>query len=281
VVISVECRGECETERVASLDRLELLRCGPDVDGQPPLLFLHGAFAGAWCWAEYFMPYLAQAGHRSYALSLRGHGQSEGHGQISTHSVRHYVDDVEEAIKHIGAAPVVIGHSMGGFVAQKYLERQALPAMVLMAAVPPHGLMPSSMSLALSKPQLLNELNGLLFTGRASTDAMRQALFAGPIAPDRLSRYYRLTQPESPRAIWDMTFFDLPQLWRIHMPHLLVLGAERDVMVPAQQVELCAQAYGTRAEIFPDIGHAMMLDAGWQTVADRIDRWLGHLRSTP
>ena len=47
--------------------------------------------------------------------------------------------------------------------------------------------------------------------------------------------------------IWDMTFFDLPQLWRIRMPPLLVLGAGRDVMVPQQQVELSAQAYGTRA----------------------------------
>jgi pimeloyl-ACP methyl ester carboxylesterase len=266
-----------EPERVASLENLELLRCGPQSGRSPPLLFVHGAFAGAWCWAEHFMPHFAQAGYDCYALSLRGHGQSDGRGQIATHSVRQYVDDLEEAIKHIGTAPVVIGHSMGGFVAQKYLERQALPAMALIASVPPHGLVPASMSLALLKPQLLNELNGLLFTGRASMDAMRQALFAGPIAVDRLSRYYRLTQPESPRVIWDMSFFDLPQLWRIHMPPLLVLGAERDVMVPPQQVELCAQTYGTRAQIFPGMGHAMMLDAGWQEVADRIIGWLDGL----
>jgi hypothetical protein len=48
-------------------------------------------------------------------------------------------------------------------------------------------------------------------------------------------------------------------------------------MVPQQQVELGAQAYGTRAEIFPGMGHAMMLDVGWQKVADRIIGWLGGL----
>jgi len=276
-MIPFQQQAAYEIERVASLKKLELLRCGPEDTGRPPLLFVHGAFAGAWCWAEHFMHHFAQAGYCSYALSLRGHGQSEGHGQIATHSVRHYVDDLEEAIRHIGTPPVVIGHSMGGFVAQKYLERAALPGVVLMASVPPHGLMPASVSLALLKPQLINELNGLLFTGRASLEAMRTALFAGPIALDRLSRYYKLTQPESPRVIWDMTFFDLPQLWRIRMPPLLVLGAERDVMVPPQQVELCAQTYGSQAEIFAGLGHAMMLDVGWQKVADRIAGWLGEL----
>ena len=270
-----------DPERVTSLQNLELLRCGPLTDGRLPLLLVHGAFAGAWCWAEHFMPYFAQAGYCCYALSVRGHGQSDGRGQISLHSVRHYVDDLAQAIEHIGTPPVVIGHSMGGLVAQKYLERAALPAIVLAASVPPHGLMPASVSLALLKPQLINELNGLLFTGRASLEAMRQALFAGPIAVDRLSRYHTLMQPESPRVIWDMTFFDLPQLWHIRMPPLLVLGAGRDVMVPQQQVELGAQAYGARAEIFPGMGHAMMLDVGWQKVADRIIGWLGGLPPTP
>jgi len=280
-VIPFQRRVIYDPERVTSLQNLELLRCGPVKDGRLPLLLVHGAFAGAWCWAEHFMPYFAQAGYCCYALSVRGHGQSDGRGQISLHSVRHYVDDLAQAIEHIGTPPVVIGHSMGGLVAQKYLERAALPAIVLVASVPPHGLMPASVSLALLKPQLINELNGLLFTGRASLEAMRQALFAGPIAVDRLSRYHTLMQPESPRVIWDMTFFDLPQLWRIRMPPLLVLGAERDVMVTPQQVGLCAQAYGARAEIFPGMGHAMMLDVGWQKVADRIIGWLGGLPPTP
>ena len=263
-----------QTRRVDSFGRLELLQCGPDRDGDAPLLFLHGAFTGAWCWAEHFMPYFAQEGFRCYALSVRGHGASEGHDRISQHGIRHYVDDLAEAIEHIGTPPVLVAHSMGGLVVQKYLERAALPAVVLVASVPPHGLMPSSVSLALLKPQLLTELNALLYHGRASVDALRQALFSGPIALERLKRYYTLMQPESPRAIWDMTFFDLPQTWRMQVPPMLILGAEHDVMVPPQQVESCARAFGIEAEIFAGIGHAMMLDSGWQRVADRILRWL-------
>ena len=267
-----------QTRRVESSGRLELLQCGPDAEGEPPLLFLHGAFTGAWCWAEHFMPYFARAGFCCYALSMRGHGASEGRERMSLHGIRHYVDDLAEAIEHIvehvGAAPVLVGHSMGGLVVQKYLEQAELPAVVLVASVPPHGLVPASMSLALLKPQLLSELNALLYQRRASVDALRQALFSGPIAADRLQRYYTLMQPESPRAIWDMALFDLPQTWRMQVPRMLILGAELDVMVPPQQVEACARAYGTEAEIFPGIGHAMMLDCGWQRVADRILDWL-------
>jgi len=43
-----------------------------------PILFVHGMWHAAWCWAEHLLPYFAQHGYASYALSLRGHGGSEG-----------------------------------------------------------------------------------------------------------------------------------------------------------------------------------------------------------
>ena len=35
-----------------------------------------------------------------------------------------------------------------------------------------------------------------------------------------------------------------------------------------------ARAYRTEAEYFADMGHNMMLEPGWQAVAERIDGWL-------
>jgi non-heme chloroperoxidase len=84
-------------------------------------------------------------------------------------------------------------------------------------------------------------------------------------------------QPESQRAMWDMTFFDLPRLRRERCPPMLVLGAELDILVPQAEVEKAARHYGTEAEIFPGMGHVMMLEAGWQKVADRIIEWVGAL----
>ncbi|HEX9180581.1 MAG TPA: alpha/beta fold hydrolase, partial [Burkholderiales bacterium] len=69
--------------------KLEVLRAAPaQPAGRAPLLFVHGAFSAAWCWAEHFLPYFADRGYDSYAVSLRGHGASEGRDQIHFHSLR-------------------------------------------------------------------------------------------------------------------------------------------------------------------------------------------------
>ena len=241
------------------------------------MLFLHGAFAGAWAWDEHFLRHFAAAGFHAYALSFRGHGASPGHDELDRLSAADYVDDLTAAIARIGAAPVVVAHSMGGMVAQKYLERAALPALALLASTPPQGLFPVMTQLAWRRPHLFAEMNALFFQGRANPQLVRELLFSGPIEASRLERYCRLLQRESTRVVWDMSFFDLPQLWRMRLPPLLVLGAERDELVPPPLVELGARAYGARAEIYPAMGHAMMLERGWQAVAERIIGWLESL----
>jgi pimeloyl-ACP methyl ester carboxylesterase len=54
-------------------------------------------------------------------------------------SIADYVDDVDSVADSLSTRPVLIGHSLGGFVVQKYLESRAAPAVVLVASVPPRG----------------------------------------------------------------------------------------------------------------------------------------------
>ena len=42
----------------------------------PPLLFVHGAWHGAWCWTTNFTDWFAERGYTSYAVDLSGHGAS-------------------------------------------------------------------------------------------------------------------------------------------------------------------------------------------------------------
>jgi len=56
---------------------------------------------------------------------------------------------------------------------------------------------------------------------------------------------------------------------------VLVLGAEFDDCFTTDEVRVTARAYRTEAEIFPDMGHDMMLESGWAAVAERIHVWLG------
>ena len=56
---------------------LEVIDKGSSSESHPtPLLFVHVAWHGAWCWDEYFLDFFAYRGYRALAVSLRGHGNS-------------------------------------------------------------------------------------------------------------------------------------------------------------------------------------------------------------
>lgn len=256
---------------------LEVLAHSPEgrAPHRVPLLFIHGAYTAAWCWEEHFLPWFAERGYATYAVSLSGHGGSRRHSLLDNFSIADYVRDVEAVVAELPAPPVLIGHSMGGMVVQKFLERQAAPAVVLMASVPPQGLWSSAMGLMFSRPGLLQDLNALMGGGQPRLESLREALFHQPVEEARLREYYRRCQAESHRAVWDMTLFNLPHVGAMHRPPMLILGAAHDKLIPPSLVEMTARAYGRTAEIFPDLGHGMMLEQDWQVVAERIAGWLG------
>ncbi|MCO5098887.1 MAG: lysophospholipase [Rhodocyclaceae bacterium] len=85
---------------------------------------MHGAYAAAWCWDEHFLSFFAGHGYACHALSFSGHGGSAGRERLDSFGIDHYVQDVARVVAQLPAPPVLIGHSMGGMVAQKYLERR-------------------------------------------------------------------------------------------------------------------------------------------------------------
>ena len=58
------------------------------------------------------------------------------------------------------------------------------------------------------------------------------------------------------------------------MARRVVLGGTDDQLVSPAEVQATARAYNTEAELFPHMAHDMMLEAGWEAVADRILKWL-------
>ena len=258
------------------IHQLEVISAAPPAGKErpQPVLFVHGAFAGAWCWSEYLLPYFARHGFHAYALSLRGHGASAGRKGLDFHSIADYVEDVERIARKLGGSPILIGHSMGGMIVQKVLERRSLPAAVLMASVPPAGLLAASLGLVMSRPSLLREINNVLLGQPMSQPRVREALFGQHIDPLKLQVYHRRLQPESLRAIWDMALFDLPQRWRMHPAPMLILGAELDALIAPSDVRATGRAYQSKPHFFAGMGHALMLEPGWLHVADYTIAWL-------
>ncbi len=240
-----------------------------------PLLFIHGAWHGAWCWSEHFLDYFADRGYASHALSLRGHGASDGRSGLRWTRIADYVADLAQVISVLPRAPIVVAHSMGGFVLQKYLESRSLPACVLLAPVPPQGAARIASKVLRRHPMVFLRGNlALSLYPLVETQALvREAFFSTDIAPDLLARYSSYMQDESYRGFLDMLLLDLPKHRRHDVP-ALVLAAARDTLFDIEEIEATARTFGVEARIVPDVAHDMMIDTRWHTVADRIARWL-------
>ena len=256
---------------------LELITKKPE--GKPKatsLLFVHGKWHGAWCWDEHFLPYFANHGYDCTALSLRGHAGSEGREKLRWSSIAEYVSDVEQVAGQFDAPPVIIAHSMGGFITQKYLEKHhEHPAAVLLTPIPPFGLWPTTFNILRHKPMVILKALGTLslYPVIETTALARWALFSNNM-PDEVAEKYRVQMnDESFRSYLDELGLNLVHPKRVKTP-LLVIGAENDAVILPKLVENTARAYGTTAEIFPDMAHDVMLEAGWERVAETILKWL-------
>lgn len=244
------------------------------------LLFVHGMMHGAWCWEVHFLDYFARNGFTAHAVNLRGHGNSDGRKNLRWTRIADFVDDIENVVRDLNSSPILIGHSMGGFIIQKYLENHDVPGAVLLSSPPPAGLFPTVLRIARRRPLAFAKVN-LTFRLRpiiATPELAREAFFSADFPNKELITYWKQMQEESYMAFLDMILFDRPKPARIKTP-LLVLGAGRDNMLKPHQIEATARAYHTQAQIIPDVAHDSMLEHHWENVAGRILAWLKKLES--
>lgn len=253
---------------------LELLSRQPQGNRRPkPLLFVHGAWHAAWCWDAHFLPYFAKHGYEAHALSLRGHGSSSGSYRQARSA--DYVADVRHIAATLHPHPVVIGHSMGSYIVQKYLEHHPAPAGILLAPVPLAGSYAHVIRSVVRQP--LDALRAALRLDlHAFVDTMpkvRQHLFADDMPDADVRPFAARIQGESVRIVLDIAMLNPHRPVRINSP-MLVIGAERDAMFTVNEVCATATAYNCKAHIIPNAAHDLMLDARWQQAATIMLDWL-------
>ena len=258
---------------MSNIQHLEIIEKNPEGEVKPtPILFIHGAWHGAWCWNEFFIPYFAGEGYQVKALSLRGHGQSAGRGKLRTARIADYVSDVASVVRTFSSPPVLVGHSMGGMVVQKYLESESNPAVskaILLAPVPPHGVWKVTLNILANHPLVFLKVNLLLklFPIVSTPERTREYFFSPDISKEQLDRYSSKMQDESYLAFLDMLLFNLPKPGRIKT-QVEILAAENDAIFSLKDMEAMAVTYGTKARIFKGMAHDMMLEKDWQEVAN-------------
>ena len=243
---------------------------------KPPILFVHGLMHGAWCWEEHFLPFFASQGYDAYGLNLRGHNPSDPHKKRMRYSLGNYVEDIAAAAKQFDQPPIIVGHSMGGFLVQLYLQKKhpALKA-VLIASVPPSGIWGASLRAAKAHPLrfLAVSLTWSFFPLFHSGKAFQDFFLSSRLDLKEAEAYFEKTHNESYPAYVQMLGLVRPKKRSLEVP-MLVIGGGEDRAISVKNVENTAKFYGQEAVIYRQVAHDMMLDPDWQEVAQGILTWI-------
>jgi len=241
------------------------------------IVLIHGACMGAWCWSDNFQPWFAADGYDVHAISLRNHAGSEKKGSLRFKSVNEYVEDLRKVIESLPGPVFLIGHSMGGFTIQHYLTQPdpKVQKAVLLCSSPPQG----NMGII---PRLLKDLTipflkanlqlswKPVFKEKANA---RKLMFSEEYPETKLEKAVGQMQDESFLAFLEMTVLNLPDYKKVKIP-LLIIGGEKDYLIPEKATRKMAALYKTDPYIIKDAPHNIMMESGWEKVAEKISSFL-------
>ena len=269
-------RGEDHGE--LSIDGLRVEHAAPASPRKPaPLLLVHGAWGGSWYLRNYLYA-AALAGWDTWAVNLRGHGGSRPVADLGRVSVLDYVEDVRDCAQALGQ-PVVIGHSMGGLIAQKVAESGAARAAVFLTSAAPRGVVvlrwPVVSRMGRYLPALIRD------RPFAATFEHAAALELNRLSPERQAWAYAQLQAESGRAMRELALGAIAvDPASVRCP-TLVVGAGDDRITPPAVQRRIAERYGSEYVEVSGHAHMLMLEDGWERPFARVLDWLDRVVTTP
>ncbi|MFN6956034.1 MAG: alpha/beta hydrolase [Acetobacteraceae bacterium] len=231
----------------------------------PPLLFLPGAFHGWWAW-RFWLERCEAFGLAAAALSFPNHTDAPSLPEAAFCRLRisDYAARAAAALRvledRFGGPGVVVGHSLGGVVAQLVAAAGASAALVLVASGGPAAL-------GVTRPGLYPEDAPLT----CSPDRARELYFADA-EPEVVAWAIARFCPESPGVMnGSGGRAEIPRA-AIRCPVLVVAGAADRTPV-VDQARL-ARHYGAPLLAIPGAGHDLMLERGRDLAFGGMLGWL-------
>ena len=246
-----------------------------------PAVFVHGAFCGGWAFDGFREPFEA-AGFETHAPNLPHHERGADLEQLAQTGLKDYAEAITHYARGLRAPPVLVGHSLGGLVAQLVAARTPVAGLVLLAPSAPWGVPPTTLD------EHGNQF-GLTLLG----DYWRRPVppdyrVARATTLDRLSRedarrVFARFVPESGRAIreavqwWmDHSMAGQAPVYRIAAPGLGIAGGKARVN-PASPVRRVIQRFpGGQAHFheFPEMSHWLVGEPEAGEVAALTLQWM-------
>jgi pimeloyl-ACP methyl ester carboxylesterase len=220
---------------------------------------------------EGYQALLAEHGYESHALNLRGHHGSRPVLDIGKVSLGDYVEDCLEVARTL-MNPIVIGHSMGGLLAQKVAESGGCRATVLIAAAPPRWIPIASWLLLRKQAKFIGPLlkSKPIVPHRADIDDL---VFNRTPPADRDSQFARLV-PDSGRAGLGLSLGSITvDESRVSAPVLVVTGLDDQFVVP-RVARALSRKYRAPLHEHRSFAHHIITEPGWEGPCSDIIRWM-------
>ena len=228
------------------------------------LVFVHGMSHGAWCWEEKFIPYFEAKGYTCLAMNLPGH-EEIGSSKAISYSVNDYVKALGAFVDKLDSPPILIGHSMGGMIVQRYLKTGKAKKAILLASVPPSGVLFPSLRTLFHYPGAIPYLlQGNLL--KACQKYAKLFFNDNPL----LEVYKPKLCAES---FWAYLGLFIPVRHRIDCP-VMVIGGSADGLISVDEFQQTAKHYQAPIEIIESGSHDLMLDEGWEKTAEVMEGWI-------
>ncbi|GGR57521.1 MULTISPECIES: alpha/beta hydrolase [Streptomyces] len=252
-----------------------------------PVVFIHGVWLHALCW-ESWVEHFTSSGFLALAPGWQGEAGTardvrrspEPLGRVGLDALTEHYAGI---VRSFDVAPVIIGHSVGGLIAQHLIAADVGRAAVAIAPapvndiplptppgrLPPPGRCDPAGELVTLSPEQFHHL--FANTLRAAESDRLYDRYAVPAPRRLLADLGCAGAPRSPRAVADVG--------NAGRGPLLLISGQEDRLVPDEATRAVYKQYGDSTAVtglkqFADRGHSLVIDSGWRFVADYVLGWL-------
>ena len=253
---------------------------------RPPVVMIHGAFCGGWAFESWRAPFEG-SGYAVHTPTLRHHDCAGAvPGELGRTSLADYAADLEALVDGLGQPAILVGHSMGGLLAQMLAARGRAAALILLAPSAPWGVLPST-------PFEIMSAQALYLAGDFWRKPLRpERWIASTHALDRLDRathdaVLASMVPESGLATFEILHWPLDlkrasevEPRAVSCPILCFSGSQ-DSINPPGTVRRVAKRYRGRVQYreLEGFSHWPMAEPGWEKIARQALFWLARIHA--
>lgn len=252
-----------------------------------PIVFIHGLFNNGKIWQDW-QPFFESNGYETYAPSYPFHqGEPEFlrnniHDSLpmldfwmAYHAIEAFVDNLPEK-------PIVIGHSMGGLIMQKLMERDKIVMGVALAPANPRGISISDWTYISYNFRMVDPFKRRDKPCTPPLSWFQKTFFNNLSEEEAMVAFEKYFIPES-RIIAKSSFARGTEIdfTKAHQPMLFISGS-KDQDLPSKLIEKNFNAYKDESSMkayyeFPNRSHFIVNETGWEEVAEYVLGWIENI----